>query len=522
MSTDPRKCLGCTRFFTNASARKSHQTQTQCLENAQNQEGHVPFSGGSSQPDDLPSDQAEIETYISNAEALEPPGATGISEFEQLDETEQEDSGSEASDESDSDIDGDNMDMLGEQQQHRQQARQAETSASPAKSEAADRHVTMRKLPEEVDQAITEFLNDLLLRNGVLGAEMQDENGSETDSEDDDTDTDGQETTDPDEMEVESLLDAEFEDDAANFEDNENCGSTTDDVMSPSSDVTMAGIAHGDEQELFLEETYVPGARLRPCLNRLQQLHRQKVLANTLPSWPFSDYLEFEFVKWMVDNDISQGARDKLIKLPIIAERAGLSFSSNYALNKLLDKLPTAGPRWRRIERLITGNIVGADGKKLTELVEIWMRDILEVVQELLGSIVYGKQLVFVPQKVYLNGVRKIDEMWTADWWNEIQKNLPPGATVIPIIIASDATQLTNFLGGKSAWPVYITIGNIPKGIRAKVNNYSTMLLAYLPVAKFDCFAKKDKGNEKAKLFHESMKIILEPLEKAGREGIEM
>jgi hypothetical protein len=52
------------------------------------------------------------------------------------------------------------------------------------------------------------------------------------------------------------------------------------------------------------------------------------------------------------------------------------------------------------------------------------MRDILEVVQELLGNLAYGKQLVFVPQKVYLNGAdgeRKIDEMWTADWWNEIQ-----------------------------------------------------------------------------------------------------
>lgn len=73
---------------------------------------------------------------------------------------------------------------------------------------------------------------------------------------------------------------------------------------------------------------------------------------------------------------------------------------------------------------MITGNIVGADGKTLTELVEIWMRDILEVVQELLGNIAYGKQLVFVPQKVYLNGndgERKIDEMWTADWWSEIQ-----------------------------------------------------------------------------------------------------
>jgi hypothetical protein len=39
------------------------------------------------------------------------------------------------------------------------------------------------------------------------------------------------------------------------------------------------------------------------------------------------------------------------------------------------------------------------------------------------------------------------------------------GATVIPLIISSDKTQLTTFRG-KTAYPVYMTIGNIPKNIR--------------------------------------------------------
>ncbi|KAH9847581.1 hypothetical protein C2E23DRAFT_863227 [Lenzites betulinus] len=37
-----------------------------------------------------------------------------------------------------------------------------------------------------------------------------------------------------------------------------------------------------------------------------------------------------------------------------------------------------------------------------------------------------------------------------------------PGATLIPIIISSDKTQLTLF-GSKAAYPVYMTIGNLPK-----------------------------------------------------------
>lgn len=77
-----------------------------------------------------------------------------------------------------------------------------------------------------------------------------------------------------------------------------------------------------------------------------------------------------------------------------------------------------------------------------------------------------------------------------------MQNLLPQGATVIPIILSSDATQLTNFSGGKSAWPVYVTIGNIPKSILAKVNSYSTLLLAYLPVAKLHCFPSKERGDQ--------------------------
>ncbi|KAG9077897.1 hypothetical protein FRC06_008645, partial [Ceratobasidium sp. 370] len=178
------------------------------------------------------------------------------------------------------------------------------------------------------------------------------------------------------------------------------------------------------------------------------------VAAGQSPDWPFADYLEFEFVKWMVVNDISQTARDKLIKLPIM-ERCGLSFGSNYALNKLLDKLPSAGPQWTRIQRTITGTIKDAKGKPLQEDIEICVRDIVDVVidlvRELIGNASYSHKLVFVPQRVETNGdplKRKIDEMWTADWWMDIQKKLPPGATVVPIILSSDSTQLTNLSEG--------------------------------------------------------------------------
>ena len=36
------------------------------------------------------------------------------------------------------------------------------------------------------------------------------------------------------------------------------------------------------------------------------------------------------------------------------------------------------------------------------------------------------------------------------------------------IIISTDKTQLTQFSGNRSAYPVYMTLGNIPKALRRK------------------------------------------------------
>jgi hypothetical protein len=66
-------------------------------------------------------------------------------------------------------------------------------------------------------------------------------------------------------------------------------------------------------------EMDLPGARLRTCISDLERLHQLQVANGKKPEWPFADYLEFEFVQWMVVNDISQTARDKLIKLPIVS-----------------------------------------------------------------------------------------------------------------------------------------------------------------------------------------------------------
>jgi hypothetical protein len=65
-----------------------------------------------------------------------------------------------------------------------------------------------------------------------------------------------------------------------------------------------------------------PGAPIASHLPALEQLHQKKMALGEAPSAPFADFLEFEFVKWMVERDISQGSRDRLIKLPLVSEYA--------------------------------------------------------------------------------------------------------------------------------------------------------------------------------------------------------
>ena len=92
----------------------------------------------------------------------------------------------------------------------------------------------------------------------------------------------------------------------------------------------------------------------------------------------------------------------------------------------------------------------------------------------------------------------------------------------MPIIISSDKTQLTVF-GSKTAYPVYMTIGNLPKDVRRKPGRRGQILLAYLPSSRLQHITSKAaRRRVLANLYHKCMGTILKPLERAGIHGIAM
>lgn len=88
----------------------------------------------------------------------------------------------------------------------------------------------------------------------------------------------------------------------------------------------------------------------------------------------------------------------------------------------------------------------------------------------------------------------------------------------------TDKTRLTNFGGDKSAYPVYLTLGNFDKDVRSKLSNRALVPIAFLPIVKW---ADADQGKTSihgllnARLFHQCMEIVLKPLEALSRDGRE-
>ncbi|KAJ7687527.1 hypothetical protein B0H17DRAFT_894228, partial [Mycena rosella] len=92
------------------------------------------------------------------------------------------------------------------------------------------------------------------------------------------------------------------------------------------------------------------------------------------------------------------------------------------------------------------------------------------------------------------------------------------GGALAPVIIATDKTQLTQFSGGKSAYPVYLTLGNIPKSLRRKPSQNACVLLGYLSVDEIT----RNGLSKQTKPFHVFMHLILQPLIAAGNDGMEV
>ncbi|KAJ6526345.1 hypothetical protein B0H19DRAFT_1084449 [Mycena capillaripes] len=230
---------------------------------------------------------------------------------------------------------------------------------------------------------------------------------------------------------------------------------------------------------------------------------------------PFASKMDWEVARWAKLRGSGSTAFTDLLKIEGVAQALGLSYGSSLELNAIIDEKLPGRPKFTRSEVVVTG-----------EVFELYSRNIIECVRALFGDTDFAPYLFVVPERHYADKNRTIclyHNMHTGKWWWSTQKQVEkdnPGATIIPILLSSDKTQLTMF-GNKTAYPVYMTIGNIPKEIRRKPSRRAYILLAYLPTSRLGHIKNKAaRRRTLANLFHACLSFITAPLREAGVTGI--
>ncbi|KIJ62538.1 hypothetical protein HYDPIDRAFT_135569 [Hydnomerulius pinastri MD-312] len=236
------------------------------------------------------------------------------------------------------------------------------------------------------------------------------------------------------------------------------------------------------------------------------------------PYAPFRSHMDWSFARWAKMRGPGSTAVSELLSIDGLAAALGLSYTNSRELNKIIDEnLPSSRPRFQREQIIVAG-----------EAFDVYFRNIIECIKALFGDPEFTPYLLLQPERHYVDDTKKervYFDMNTGKWWWATQKQVEattPGATIVPVIIASDKTQLTLFRN-KSAYPVYMTIGNLPKDIRRKPSRRGQILLAYLPATRLEHMTNKAaRRRTLANLFHACMGRVLAPLKTAGVEGLPM
>jgi Plavaka transposase len=155
----------------------------------------------------------------------------------------------------------------------------------------------------------------------------------------------------------------------------------------------------------------------------------------------FADEGDWEFAKWILKSGTTHSSTNKLLELKkvsqknVATESTGLikalqirdssctSFHNSRSLFQMIDALPS-GPEWTCELLEVEGDIVDEGGFPRRETVELWRRNPVECVQELIGNPEFKQYMKYAPYRLYMNDdgtEQSWDEMATGSWWWDIQ-----------------------------------------------------------------------------------------------------
>jgi hypothetical protein len=221
--------------------------------------------------------------------------------------------------------------------------------------------------------------------------------------------------------------------------------------------------------------------------------------------YPFQSETDFALAQWFLSAKCTKGDIEKFYRDTRLGQiHQLLSFSSYNELMSKIHDIPYGIPDdiWKISEIEVEQETIGLP----PSIYQIRYRNINSILEFLMGHEPFEHHLSYAPVRQFCgtgNDNRIYDEMHTGNWWWRTQDEIPDGGTIIPVLLASDKTMLSLHHGDQSAWPIYITIGNLDRKTRRKQTVPGSVLLGFLPIT------SETADESKARVYHAAMELIL-------------
>ncbi|KDQ12055.1 hypothetical protein BOTBODRAFT_82144, partial [Botryobasidium botryosum FD-172 SS1] len=129
-----------------------------------------------------------------------------------------------------------------------------------------------------------------------------------------------------------------------------------------------------------------------------EKMREEQQAKKEMPWAPFASLEEWALAEWLIKSEVSQAKVDDFLQLKS-TKSCGLSFKNKRAFYKVVDRLPV-GPGWSCHELNIEGDVIDpSTNEPMVENLELWWRDPVECVAELIGNAMFNQFMKYAPFK---------------------------------------------------------------------------------------------------------------------------
>ncbi|KAI6118588.1 hypothetical protein EV401DRAFT_2057589 [Pisolithus croceorrhizus] len=119
------------------------------------------------------------------------------------------------------------------------------------------------------------------------------------------------------------------------------------------------------------------------------------------------------------------------------------------------------------------------------EPIYLYWHDALEVMWNIFGNPSFSEHMMYDPYYIYEHTKHEYGEWMSGDEAHQIQNELPDGAMIVPIILASDKALVTRMSGDCEMHPLFLTIVNINSEVHMKAKAHAWACMVYTLIPEF-------------------------------------